>query len=76
MDFRKALHDPLFCSDTPPPSFSFEDMCRVAMCYRNIGQQLSLIDYYYQNSTTEYFAKTRLTSSVSIDPGQRNVLVL
>lgn len=26
MDLRKALHEPLFCADTPPPSFSLEDI--------------------------------------------------
>ena len=24
IDFRNALHDPLFCADTPAPSFSLE----------------------------------------------------
>ena len=35
MDFRKALHDPLFCADTPPPSFSLEAMLR-AWCLRRL----------------------------------------
>jgi hypothetical protein len=26
IDFRNALHDPLFCADTPAPSFSLDDM--------------------------------------------------
>ena len=26
MDLRKALQEPLFCADTPAPSFSFEDI--------------------------------------------------
>jgi hypothetical protein len=26
MDFKKAVQEPLFCADTPPPSFSQEDM--------------------------------------------------
>ena len=29
MDFRKALHEPLFCAETPPPSFSLELMIAV-----------------------------------------------
>lgn len=31
MDLRKALHDPLFCADTPAPSFSLEDISCVAL---------------------------------------------
>lgn len=29
MDLRNALHDPLFWAETPPPSFSLEDIWRV-----------------------------------------------
>jgi hypothetical protein len=26
MDLRNALHEPLFCAETPSPSFSLEDI--------------------------------------------------
>lgn len=26
MDLRNALHEPLFCAETPPPSLSLEDI--------------------------------------------------
>lgn len=26
IDFKKALQEPLFCADTPAPSFSLEDI--------------------------------------------------
>jgi hypothetical protein len=46
MDLRNALQDPLFCAETPPPSFSLEDMSyRFVFVYTAKGETIAKICY-------------------------------
>jgi hypothetical protein len=40
IDFKKALQDPLFCADTPAPSFSLDDIAVLRCVWGNMGFQV------------------------------------
>jgi hypothetical protein len=50
MDFKKALHDPRFCADTPAPSVSLEAICRVVEI---AGMPRGMIDGFLQELCTD-----------------------